>query len=352
MGMGAVSPDGSKVLTMGSPGDTATSGQVLFPDAPGNVPAMIGPATTKLLDTATGAEIPMTGWTVQYAKMPSFSPDGSVVAFNWHEDSDGHSLAVADFDQATNTASNIRVVYKHDTLYPGWPFITPDNKEIIFVLGNTPDYVSSYPGRVPLASSDLYIVDIATSNARPLNQANGYGSSGATYLPQPGRDEHLQFFPTISPVASGGYFWLFFTSRRTYGNRITQIADDAPTKKIWVSAIAIDPAGSAIQDPSAPAFYLPGQEAASGNIRAFAALEPCRVDGADCETGIDCCGGKCSNGKCGDAPPVQICNEPPPPPCSQIEERCNTADDCCPDPPKDIQCINGYCSVVEPVILR
>jgi hypothetical protein len=355
MGLGAVSPDGTKVLTMGVPSDT--SGPGFFPDGPGNVPAMIGPRTSKLLNTATGAEIPMSGWTVQYAKMPSFSPDGTKVVFNWHEDGNGHSLGVADFNLQTNTASNIRRIYHHPTLYPGWPFLTPDNTEVIFVLGDTQDYVSAYPtalssnpdpNRPLMAASDLYIVDVATGNARPLYRANGYPSAGApTYLPRPGRDEHLEFFPTVSPVASGGYFWLFFTSRRTYGNTMTHVVDDAITKKIWVSAIAIRPDDTPVVDPSYPAFYLPGQEEAAGNIRAFAALEPCKDDGGPCTSGIDCCGGYCYQGSCGLPPPgPPRCSEPPPPLCSEYGERCNTAADCCDD---RARCINGYCAKLEPV---
>jgi hypothetical protein len=352
MGLGAVYPDGSKVLTMGSPGDSTMN--PVFPDAPGNVPAMIGPKPSLLLDGRTGANIPINGWNVQFAKMPSFSPDGSLVAFNWHEDSDGHSIAVANFDTKTNTMSNVRVVYKHDTLYPGWPFITPDNLEVVFVLGNKADYVSGYPGRIDIAASDLWTVDIATKNARALSRANGYLKEGMpTYLPQPARDEHLQFFPTISPIQAGGYFWVFFTSRRTYGNTINDTTNplgvaDTITKKIWVAAYNIR-TGDVIQDPSNPPFYLPGQEDAAGNIRAFAALEPCHAEGDSCETGVDCCKGHCYMGKCGTPPPPPPPppGEPPPPPrCSNIDEACTTAADCC-DP--NAKCLRYFCGIPAPV---
>jgi len=352
MGLGAVYPDGTKVLTMGSPGDSTVN--PVFPDALGNVPAMIGPKPSMLLDARTGANIPINGWNVQFAKMPSFSPDGSLVVFNWHEDSMGHSIAVANFDTKTNTMSNVRVVYKHDTLFPGWPFITPDNLEVVFVLGNKADYVSGYPGRLDIAASDLWTVDIATKNARQLARANGYLKDGAaTYLPVPARDEHLEFFPTISPIQAGGYFWVFFTSRRTYGNTINDQtnplgAADSITKKIWVSAYNIR-TGDVIQDPSNPPFYLPGQEDAAGNIRAFAALEPCHAEGASCETGVDCCKGHCYMGKCGTPPPPPPPppGEPPPPPrCSNIDEACTTAADCC-DP--NAKCLRWFCGIPAPV---
>ncbi|MBM4361797.1 MAG: hypothetical protein FJ104_03880, partial [Deltaproteobacteria bacterium] len=142
-------------------------------------------------------------------------------------------------------------------------------------------------------------------------------------------------------------FWVFFTSRRTYGNTITQNADDAPTKKIWVSAFNIR-SGGIIPDPSHPAFYLEGQEPEAGNIRAFAALEPCRSDGSGCETGVDCCGGSCWEGKCQQPPPPPPppAGEPPPPPrCANIDDRCRDASECC-DP--EAQCVGYYCTIIEP----
>ncbi|HEX3594550.1 MAG TPA: hypothetical protein VHU80_05595, partial [Polyangiaceae bacterium] len=243
MGLGAVYPDGSKVLTTGSPGDSTSNTLASFPDAPGNIPGMLGPKPSMLLDTSTGNPIKLSGWDVQYAQMPSFSPDGTRIAFNWYDKSQGHTLAIANFDSATNTVSNVKEVFTGQmTQFVGWPWITPDDKQVIFVIGNTQDYVSGYPGRFGIASSDLYIVDIATGKLRQLARANGSDKDGeSTYLPRPGRDEHFEFFPTISPIQAGGYFWLFFTSRRTYGNTITTIVDDAVTKKIWVSAIDIQP---------------------------------------------------------------------------------------------------------------
>jgi hypothetical protein len=342
---------------MGSPSDSTGGGLGAFPDGPGNTPGMIGAKATMLLDAKTGQPLQLNGWNVQYAKMPSFSPDGSMVVFNWHEDSGGHSLAVANFDTNTNTMSNVRVIFKDANLFPGWPWITPDNKEVVFVLGNTQDYVSGYPGRVTplIASSDLWTVDIATQNARQLFRANGYmNPGGPTYLPQAGRDEHLEFFPTMSPIAEGGYFWVFFTSRRTYGNIVTQTSDQAVTKKIWVTAFNIRTA-DIIADPSNPPFYLPGQEDAAGNIRAFAALEPCHKDGDSCEDGVDCCGGHCYQNKCQlppPPPPPPPPNEPPPPPppppCSNINEVCRTVADCCDKDKPGAACISHFCTIVAP----
>ena len=99
------------------------------------------------------------------------------------------------------------------------------------------------------------------------------------------------------------------------------------TKKIWVTAIDIGaPAGA---DASHPAFYLPGQEESSGNIRAFAALDPCLADSRSCTSGTECCTGFCVNGLCG---PQQTC--------SALDDHCNTSADCC-DP--SMKCLGGFC---------
>jgi hypothetical protein len=133
------------------------------------------------------------------------------------------------------------------------------------------------------------------------------------------------------PVSAGGYFWLFFDSVRHYGNAGLH-------RQLWGVAIAIASVGELSvgqyeSDPSAPAFYLAGQELPVANHRAFTALDPCRKDGASCETGIDCCNGFCTNGMCGRA--VMRCSE--------TNEACTKKSDCCKT---SDQCIGGYCGVV------
>jgi hypothetical protein len=273
--------------------------------------------------------------------MPMFSTDGKKIVFNHHEDSGGHSLAVMDFDATTNTFSNLEIIYKHDSLYPGWPFFTPDSNYVIFALGNDSHFASCELGligdTVAVYKSDLYILDLNNNNnVIPLKMAGGF-KGDTSYLPQGDRDAHFDFYPTVAPISSGGYFWLYFTSRRTYGN-ISSDMDvlDRKTKKIWISAINIPGAGEfggLNDDPSHPAFVLPGQEMRAGNMRAFPTLEPCKEDGQPCEVGLDCCHGFCTNGKCG----------PPEKGCSQLEEACETSADCC-DPTHE--CIGGFCSII------
>jgi hypothetical protein len=330
-GFAAVYRDGSRFMTMGSPGTTSP---IPFPNGPGNVTGMEGPKTSRLFQM-NGMPITTTGWNVQYAKMPSFSPDGTKIVFNNHDVGQGRSLSIMDFNPANNTFSNHVEIFRDATRYAGWPFFTPDNRGVIFVLGNAADYVSSHPGRIFPEPSDLYYVDIASKQAVRMSRAGGF-EGNTSYLPYPGRDERWEYFPTISPVAAGGYFWVFFTSRRNYGNiRVTDNPGPVETKQLWVTAVDVNaPAGA---DPSHPAFYLPGQEEGSGNVRAFAALEPCKDEGQTCASGVDCCCGKCNDmGKC-------QCNDPR---CSKLEEKCTTKADCCS--PTAV-CINGFCSIPGPL---
>jgi hypothetical protein len=327
-GFSAVFPDGSRLLTDGSPGMTGA----VFPAGPGDNPGMEGPKASQMYDPNTGMTIPFTGLSGQHAMMPSFSPDGTKVVFNDTDNGGGHTLVVMDFAASSNTFSNAKQVFKDTNRYPGWPFFTPDSKSVVFFVGSSPNFASSTnPPQNNVAQGDLYLVDVASGVAHALDAANGLLANGSTYLPYAARDEHLSFYPTVSPVAAGGYFWVFFTSRRNYGNVLVDPNDNPPSKKIWVSAITIG--GTPGIDASHAAFYLPGQELASGNIRAFATLSPCKATGQSCTSGIDCCGGACNGGSCGS-----------PMGCSNADEKCTTTADCCGG--SGLQCINGYCAVV------
>jgi hypothetical protein len=159
-------------------------------------------------------------------------------------------------------------------------------------------------------------------------------TSNDSYLPFGAAEEtHHNYYPTVSPVAAGGYFWVFFDSYRHYGNLGLQ-------RQLWGAAVDVSAEGKYTSDPSHPAFYLTGQEFGTGNHRAFTALDPCRKDGDACATGIDCCGGFCTNGKCGVPPP------PPPgddPRCAKTDENCAGGTACCEETD---HCIAGHCGTI------
>ena len=74
------------------------------------------------------------------AGSPVFSPDGKHVAFNFTGGTvngtaaDGVSLAAMDFDPASKTFSNFRVLYKPPSGTSVWPSFLPTNDAVVFEL--------------------------------------------------------------------------------------------------------------------------------------------------------------------------------------------------------------------------
>jgi hypothetical protein len=297
--------------------------------------------------------------------MPMFSPDGRRLVFNDIAINDARGLAVMDYDIHANKASNYQMLVREPStgaLRPGWPFFLPDDKAVVFVQTKTTSFTSDTIATSTTAcanlnlgcnaadggtldamtqaqlgtQSDLYIADAATGRVTLLAKAMGFdtpdaAASDTTYLPFGVPDLHHNYFPTVSPVAAGGYFWVFFDTRRNFGSLGMQRA-------LWGFALDISPDGNYARDPSHPPFYLPGQEfgTSSDNHRAFAALDRCRPAGSPCASGIDCCDGRCSNTGCAAPPPTQSC--------AKRDERCALASDCCDS---SDYCINGYCAFVD-----
>ena len=347
----ALYPDGSKYLAPSQVIQTATPIYALADRWLSQEQA----ANATLYDTASGQVVPDTGIPAT-ALMPAFSPDGSRLVFNDYASNAAHGLVMMDYDLQRHKATRYRTLLQNPAASslanpygtrPGWPAFLPDNKAVVFVQSESADFSSGFltanydvitakggqvPGMPKADASDLHLVDASTSKLILLGKAMGFNTAadaanGVTYLPFGEDDTHHNYFPTVSPVAAGGYFWIFFDSRRHYGNLGKQ-------RQLWGAAIDIQPnGGSYTLDPSHPAFYLEGQDLGPDNHRAFAALATCRPDKAACATGIDCCTGFCSD----------VCI-PKRDSCAQRDERCATAGDCCGS---SDYCINGFCAFVD-----
>jgi hypothetical protein len=348
---GGLTPDGALMLTSGVPKSGA------------KMRGMSGELPTRLVDTSTGAAVAAPSFDVKVAMTPNFSPDGLRVAFNNHDASaDGHVLSVMSFDGTSSPPefSALSNVVSDPERVVAWPSFVPDGSAVLFHAGDSFDTAKSNGGAL---YADVRLVDVASKAVNELAALNGYDEQGQLYLPGgAAQEEHLNYEPSVLPVPVGGYYWVLFTSRRTYGNSIAPggtlpRGDDiwglpesgkespSPRKKIWVAAIDIDHQGTV--DPSHPAFYLPGQELESGNMRAFAALAPCKKKGKGCESSADCCDGFCRETSRDDAgQPVLSCVPPPDNACSNVDEPCSTASDCCTS--KSL-CINGRCAVRTPI---
>src|SRR6266566_10160042 len=130
----------------------------------------------------------------------------------------------------------------------GWPAWLPDSSGLVFHRGTS---LATWRGD----KAQVWFVDVpkdpATQpNAIACRALNGIDAQGNSILPKiPGHSEHdvdpyLNYEPTANPIASGGYNWVVFTSRRAYGNVLTgdpgqdeRSPSPAPfTKKLWVAA--------------------------------------------------------------------------------------------------------------------
>ena len=395
----SVSPNGSRLIVQG-PADATSNVYDLDPT---------GPATSKVLQnnaefagiypdgslalTSTGQLLPLpddavpmptTGLSeVTRLASPKFSNDGKLVAFAPYSatlvTNPKQKLVVMDFDAATGTFSNPVTVVDEtgqpSGVRPGWPAFFPDNEAVVYhrqlSYGNEAESHDLRTRRGVRAQIYWTGIDGADKATR-LNWLNGYDDSGQSYLPklnQPvvlactadntqvggidathANDTDYNYEPTVNPVASGGYAWVVFTSRRLYGNvaiippfcsdpRGVDLVENITPKKLWVAAIDLDAKPG--EDGSHPAFYLPGQELLAGNSLGFWVLDPCRPDGESCESGDQCCGGFCRpSGQGGQL----VCSEAPPDAqCSRLQEKCESAGDCC-DPGH--LCVGGFC--VEP----
>jgi hypothetical protein len=347
---GGLTPDGSLMLTSGVPKSGA------------KMRGMSGELATRLVDTTNGATVAAPSFGVKVAMTPNFSPDGARVAFNNHDASAaGHVLSVMSFDGSKSPPlfGEPSDVVTDPKRVVAWPSFVPDGSALLFHAGDSFDTAKANGGAL---YADVRLVDVESKKVSDLPALNGYDEQGQLYLPGGAdQEEHLNYEPSVLPVPVGGYYWVLFTSRRTYGNNIAPggtlprgddiwgLPEDgkespSPRKKIWVAAIDVD--HQAATDPSHPAFYLPGQELESGNMRAFAALEPCKKKGKACESAAECCDGFCRETSRDDAgQPILECVPPPDDACSNIDEPCATASDCCTS--KSL-CINGRCAARTP----
>lgn len=310
---GGIYPDGSFVIS-------ATNYRTWIQGFPGNT-------LSRQWDVTTGAQIPNSSWdsVVSKAGTPAFAPDGTAIAFNHEDTGGGRSLATMQYDVGTNTFSALTDIATDPSLFLGWPAFTPDAKWVVYHAG-TNNVFETNAG----AYGDLWIVNAASKQKARLDLANGY-ANGQSYLPA--NDPNRSFAPTVLPVAVGGYFWTVFTSHRSYGNTLPSMDNNGQNGKLWIAAIDIDPSDGV--DASHPAFFLDGQEYAADNLRGFWVLSPCKPDGQACESGIDCCGGYCTNGVCSTIGTG----------CSNELEICSSSADCC-EPTH--QCINGHCAQPPP----
>ncbi len=299
--MPALSPDGKVLIE---------NNQQIIPGPPGGSDGMWNPQT--------GEHLIGTGLDGVLLDMPAFAPSGKAIAALDHG---SHGLIKYAFDPATNMATGLTNLVEAGA-DPNlnaicFPSVAPtaDSTWVTYHRGAYPASLDTRNG-----PGDLYLASMDT----PGTEVRLRAANGDDYpYPVGDRDRHYNYEPTFAPQEAGGYHWIVFTTRRTYGNRLT--GDKSVVKQLWITAIDLNPKPG--EDPSHPAFWIPGQDA-NLNMRGFWAQKNCIVSGQACDNDSDCCGGVCQNGMCLGLPGDE---------CSDEGGACTIDADCCNFPAETCQ---------------
>jgi hypothetical protein len=219
----------------------------------------------RLLDADSGQELAKVELPGELrATHPDWSPDGRYVALSYgssdkgdkNKEVRGSSLArLPVLDDGTFGAPEVLLESSgpEDTLF--FPVHSPDSQWIAFAraTGKSKDN----------ASAELFLLHADGGEPVVLERLNH------RVRDEDGVQDVGNTMPTWAPATGNGVFWLAFSSQRDYGEQLRGVARD----QLW--AAAIDPEAIRTDDEASyAAFWMPFQDLADNNHRAFWALAP------------------------------------------------------------------------------
>jgi hypothetical protein len=315
--------------------------------------------TMQLLSSATGEPIASALDALTNVSHPAFSPDGtklalatncgpvgSATSIEFHESDLSFYSVTTTAPYFTNLVTVIPSTGLDDTL--AFPSFSPDSQFIFFQRGTGSRAKITDPttGAPEHDTDDLYVAP-AAAGATPVELASANNPGGVL----PADSQHLNYAPTVNPIAAGGYIWVVFTSPRDYGNAMVSPEGPAPMdasyanrKQLWVTAVDAD---IGTTDPSHPPFWLPGQDLTTINMFGYWALSPCLPTMGDagpssCSAGFECCSGYCAAADGG-----SVCvAETSAGTCAQVGDKCTSSSNCCGG--SGVGCVGGFCQETTP----
>jgi len=270
-----------------NPVEATTRPAMLF-TAPDNVPQNT-PGTVRLLltDPDTNAPIPnnfadmaqqIPPETGRATLMPDWAPAGDFVVFTAYN-SDVNYVRLLGDDTVLGSIVEMPVKHQADGSFQFGapkvlvsappaagsnpdtaennvlPSVSPDGAIVAFTRANgwwsikTQQSLINLSGRIALVRrSDSQVMELARGAS---NGPDGVWSST---------------WPQWAPTLGKKYVWLAYASERPYGHRLTPqnstcslVQGQKQCKQLWITALDRTKLGSGMEDPSQPAFWIPGQ---------------------------------------------------------------------------------------------
>lgn len=176
------------------------------------------------------------------ATQPGWSPDGTRLVYvratgSWFSDMTftGGEIVTAPFDGTDLGAATVMV--ERGTMNAYYPAYSPDGGWIVYNRSTGDAYADD--------DSELWLMSADGTVDLRLDTANGATTRNS--------------FPRWAPLPDDDVLWLAWSSKRGYPLGGSQSAG-----QIWVSAVDTTKAAAG-EDPSAPAFWLPGQKLEADN---------------------------------------------------------------------------------------